>query len=103
MRMRTCPALTGSPDFTKILVRLPLTCGCMVEERRLLIVATYVSVVGTGENVTGATMTGMAWGGAAGGGAALQPANRTAMAAPAREGNTRGVFGKTDQVFFLTS
>jgi hypothetical protein len=64
-------------------------------------VATYVSVVGTGENVTGATMTGMAWGGAAGGGAALQPANRTAMAAQASEGRTRRVFVITDTVFLL--
>jgi hypothetical protein len=38
---------------------LPSICGCMVAERRLLIVETYVSEVATGESVTDETWTGI--------------------------------------------
>src|SRR5262249_19160019 len=60
MVMRTWPARTRSPDFTRIFVSMPSTCGWMLAERRDLIVATYSSVRGTGERLTVSTFTGRA-------------------------------------------
>jgi hypothetical protein len=54
---------------------LPSTCGCIVADRRLLIVATYVSELATLLNETGCTCTGIACGGAAGGAAFSHPIN----------------------------
>ena len=49
----TCPARTWSPDFTRMRVSVPSTCGWMVAERRDLTVATYSSVRGTGDKING--------------------------------------------------
>src|ERR1019366_4474552 len=78
-------------DFTRIFVRLPSTCGCSVAERRLLIVDTYVSDVGTALSATGCTCTGIACAaGPAAGGALVHPAiNATANPATAYTGTRR--------------
>jgi hypothetical protein len=63
----------------------------MVDERRLLIVATYVSELGTGDSVTGATCTGIACGGGGGGAAGLQPAATHAAALVNKRQMRRGL------------
>src|ERR1700744_3620687 len=73
----------------------------MVAERRLLMVATYVSELGTGASVTGATWTGIACiGGGAAGGADLHPATRNAVA-PANRRETRRVLRIKGTVLLL--
>jgi hypothetical protein len=72
----------------------------MVAERRLLIVETYVSEVGTGESVTDDTCTGIAWGAAAAGAADLQPVTRYA-AAHTITGKTRRVLKIRDTALLL--
>ena len=52
------PAFTWSPDRTWIAVSDPLTWGCIVAERRDLMVATYSLVCATGAMATVAVCTG---------------------------------------------
>src|SRR5438067_8860089 len=62
MVINTCPARTWSPDFTRIFVSEPSTCGWILAERRDLIVATYSSVRGTAARLMTSVFTGMACG-----------------------------------------
>src|SRR5438445_6591535 len=58
MVINTWRARTWSPDFTRIRVSEPSTCGWMLAERRDFTVATYSSTRGTGVRFTVCVLTG---------------------------------------------
>src|SRR5690242_20085002 len=74
----------------------------MVAERQLLMVATYVSVLGTGASLTDSTFTGIACGAAAACcGVDLHPAKNNAPVNTAA-GRTRRGFKIKDTMFLLS-
>src|SRR5579862_3383723 len=62
MVINTCPLRTCSPDFTRIRVSAPSTCGWMLAERRDFTVAMYSSTRGTGLSWMVWVLTGNGWG-----------------------------------------